>query len=440
MNIQQRLIDLKPNPSGEPPVAPAKPVKRQGLLKKRGWAISAVLLLLLAAGGGAWYWMSASSGPRPLIVTAMRGDVEDFVTALGTLQPNVSVDVGAQVTGQLKKLYVQPGDVVKEGQLLAEIDAPVFVAKVDADRALLMNYNSQRAEKESNLILAKIQSDRQMRLKAENATSQEAYDIAQANLRAAEAQIKVVSAQIEQTQSSLRANTAILGFTKIVAPTSGTVANIVAKQGQTLNANQTTPLIMTLANLTTMTVYTQVSEADVPRLKIGMEAFFTTLGNPNKRYTGKLRQILPTPTVVNNVVLYTALFDVENDGQLMAQMSAQVFFVSASAHDVVTVPMSAVQFTGQGGARGRPRPEDTEGVIVNETKGRPATVMVVKEDGSLESRNVTVGVTDRVTAAILSGLEEGEQVAASAARAGAAARPRGPNGGPGAGPGFGGFR
>lgn len=438
MNIQQRLIDLKPTPSAEPSVAPAKQVKRQGLLKKRGWAAGAALLLLLAAGGSAWYWTSASGGPKPLVVTAMRGDVEDFVTALGTLQPNISVDVGAQVTGQLKKLYVQPGDAVKEGQLLAEIDAPVFVAKVDADRALLANYGSQRLEKESNLILAKIQSDRQMRLKAENATSQEAYDIAQAALRAAEAQIKVVSAQIEQTQSSLRANMAILGFTKIAAPASGTVANIVAKQGQTLNANQTTPLIMTLADLTKMTVYTQVSEADVPKLKIGMEAFFTTLGNPNKRYTGKLRQVLPTPTVVNNVVLYTALFDVENDGQLMAQMSAQVFFVSAAARDVVTVPMSAVQFGGQGlGARGGRRSQANAQDA--ESEGRPATVTVVKDDGALETRNVTVGVSDRVTAAILSGLEEGERVVAGGA-GGGAGRARGPNGGPGTGPGVGGIR
>lgn len=439
MNIQQRLIDRKPPPSAKPSVAPANPARRKSLRNKRGLVLGAALFLLLGGGGFAWYELNAASGPKPLVVTATRGDVEDFVTALGTLQPNFSVDIGAQVTGRLEKIYVSPGDVVEKGQLLAEIDAAVAAARVDADRALLANYSSQLLEKQSNLILAKIQAERQARLKAENATSQEAFDIAQAALRNAEAQVKVVSAQINQTQSTLRANSAILGFTKIVAPVAGTIANIVAKQGQTLNANQTTPLIMTLADLTTMTVYTQVSEADVPRLKLGMEAFFTTLGNPNKRYTGKLRQILPTPTVVNNVVLYTALFDVENDGRLMSQMSAQVFFVSASARDVVTVPMSVVQFTGQGGARGKPRPEDAEGVVVNETQGRPATVTVVKNDGSLETRNVIVGVSDRVTATILSGLEEGEQVAAGGARVGGGGRPRGPNGG-GAGPGFGGLR
>src|SRR5690606_26967102 len=110
------------------------------------------------------------------------------------------------------------------------------------------------------------------------------------------------------------------------------------------NANQTAPIILRIADLDTMTVWTQVSEADVPKLKIGMPAHFTTLGQPNKRWSGKLRQILPTPDVVNNVVLYNALFDVANPGQeLLPQMSAQVFFILGEARNVPVVPMAALK-------------------------------------------------------------------------------------------------
>ena len=182
-----------------------------------------------------------------------------------------------------------------------------------------------------------------------------------------------------------------------------------------------------------MTVSTQVSEADVPRLKAGMDAYFTTLGSGNRRWTGKLRQILPTPTVLNNVVLYTALFDVANPGrELMPQMSAQVFFVQAGAYDVVTVPVGALRYTDRAGGRGAARGEGRQGgedraAAPAETaasaqlaapaqpeaaarRTRPAEVTVVHDDGMQEVRKVQVGVTDRVNAEIVSGLSEGENV------------------------------
>src|SRR5690606_23633523 len=150
--------------------------------------------------------------------------------------------------------------------------------------------------------------------------------------------------QIEQTESSLKGDEVTLSYTNIYAPISGTVVQLLAKQGQTLNANQITPIILRIADLSTMTVWTQVSEADIPKLELGMPAYFTILGNPDQRWSGTLRQILPTPEIINNVVLYTALFDVPNpDHKLMTQMSAQVFFVSASAQDVVIAPVSALR-------------------------------------------------------------------------------------------------
>jgi macrolide-specific efflux system membrane fusion protein len=173
---------------------------------------------------------------------------------------------------------------------------------------------------------------------------------------------------------------------------SGTVVNVVARQGQTLNANQTAPVILRIADLDTMTVWTQVSEADAPKLRIDMPAYFTTLGEPDHRRYGKLRQILPTPEVVNNVVLYDSLFDVPNpDHDLLPQMSAQVFFVVAEAKHVPIVPMAAL----------RPVRDATE---------QGQYTARVLEDGKPVERNVNVGVTNRLSAEVKSGLQPGDEV------------------------------
>lgn len=351
-------------------------------------AVAAALSLLAATGFALW---GGEIGPPPVSVVAERGDVEETVTALGNLQPRDYVDVGAQVSGQLKTIAVEIGDTVKQGDLLAEIDARVQQAKVEASRAQLQNLKAQLVERQAQLELSRQQYQRQHNLREEDATSEDAYQVAKATLRAGEAQIEALKAQIQQTESTIRGDETTLGYTKIYAPMNGTVVQLLAKQGQTLNANQTAPIILRIADLSTMTVWTQVSEADVAKLRIGMDAYFTTLGDSRRRWTGKLRQILPTPEVLNNVVLYTALFEVDNPrGDLMTQMSAQVFFVAAAAHDVVTVPVTALKPL-------KPRE-------------RSYQVTVVDERGREQLREVNVGVTNRVTAEILAGLEPGERV------------------------------
>jgi macrolide-specific efflux system membrane fusion protein len=459
MNIQDKFRE----PGQRISSAPA--LRKESFLRRHALMLF-VLFAVLAAGGGYYYWNSLSNtSAEPTPTTAVRGDIEDVVTALGNLTPFTSVDVGAQVTGQLKKLSVAIGDEVKKDQLVAEIDAAVTSAKVDADNAQLQNYQAQLLQKESDLALTKAQADRQSRLMADNATSQDAFDVAQAAYNAAQAQLKVVQAQISQAQSTLKADQATLGYSKIYAPMTGTVTAIPAKEGQTLNANQQAPTILTIADLSTMTVSTQVSEADVPKLRLGMDAYFTTLGDPARRWTGKLRQILPTPTIVNNVVLYTALFDVENPNKvLMPQMSAQVFFIRGAAHDAVIVPVAALRFTGrnadgaaragrQGGNGGGNGGQGRRGGGQRATdagagdRPRPATVTLLKPDGMTETREVTVGVTDRVNAQIISGLEEGETIVASNAPAAGGRAQRGANGNanalgapPNGGRGLGGFR
>src|SRR5262249_44979968 len=241
------------------------------------------------------------------------------------------------------------GSTVKAGQLIAEIDPTVYLSKVEADEAQLRTQQAQLQDKQAQLTLAEQQHERQLNLMKDNATTQDALQTAEAALGSAKAQIGVLKAQIEQTQSTLRGDQANLSYTKIYAPMSGTVVVQNAKQGQTLNANQQAPVIVRIADLTTMTVQSQVSEADVSSLRPGMHVYFTTLGESGKRWYGTLRQINPTPETVNNVILYDALFDVDNrDGALMTQMTAQVFFVAAEAKNAVLVPVGALRPAGGG--------------------------------------------------------------------------------------------
>lgn len=410
--------------AGQAEATAARPAK-----KRRTRQAMAALALGLAAAGGylAWSTWIAPGDPAARFATAVvqRGDLEDVVTATGTLQPRDYVDVGTQVSGQLRKLHVELGAVVKQGDLLAEIDPTVFKSRVDADRAQLANLRAQLADREAQRVLAEQQFERQQRLMRENATSDEALQTAAASLQSARAQIAALRAQVQQVESELRGNEANLGYTRIYAPMAGTVVSQAAKQGQTLNANQQAPIILRIADLSTMTVQTQVSEADVSSLRVGMNVYFTTLGGEGKRYYGKLRQINPTPQIVNNVVLFDALFDVPNaTGELMTQMTAQVFFVLASAKNAILIPVTALEPLPATGERRRPgRGAAAKALRVAPDprarfSGKQALVRVLDDHGGLEDRKVEVGAMNRVAAAIVSGLAPGEKVVTGSRSAG----------------------
>jgi len=282
---------------------------------------------------------------------------------------------------------------VNKGDLVAEVDPTVYLARVNADQAQLNSLHAQVADKEAQRVLAEQQFNRQQILIKARATSQDIYDSAVATLTSVQAQIDALKAQIQQIEFNLNGDQANLGYTKIYAPMSGTVVDISARQGQTIIAVQIVPTILRIADLRTMKVNAQVSEADVTRLKVGMKAYFNTLGRPERRLYGTLRQILPTPTVTNNVVLYNVLFDVANpDGELLPQMSAQVFFVAADAHDVPVLPLEAL--------------------IVEDVPGKAKRYhAIVVKDGRPQNRDVTIGLSNRVLAEIKSGLEPGDVVA-----------------------------
>ncbi len=355
------------------------------------------LVLLVAAATAGWLYLRNGHQDRAqlLTTTVERGRIEDLVTATGTLQPRNYVDVGAQVSGQLHKIHVDVGTEVKAGDLLAEIDPTLFMAKVDASRAQLRYQRALFKDRQAQLELARIQHQRQQNLLAAGATTEESAQNAAAAYQSAQAQIEMLQAQIAQTESSLRADEANLGYARIFAPMDGTVVAISARQGQTINASQQAPVLMQIADLSSMTVQTRVSEADISRLQIGMEAYFTTLGSRDQRWYGTLYRIEPTPVVENNVVLYNALFDVDNaDGSLLPQMTAQVFFVVAAADDALLVPVTAVSIP-PGGRPGH---------------SREGTVTVVDDDRQTHPRSVEIGISNRVQTQILTGLQEGEEI------------------------------
>lgn len=378
------------------------------------------LFLIVLVTAGVWiyrYYAPQNSTLTQNTVSVMRGDLEHLVTATGKLQPRDYVEVGAQVSGQLTQIHVEVGDEVEQDALLAEIDPTVYLASVDASRAQLRNLQAQLEDRQASLTLAQLQYTRQQNLIKTQVTSQEALQTAEANLRSARAQIQALKAQIEQTESSLRADEAKLNYARIFAPMTGTVVSIQARQGQTLNANQQAPVILQIADLSVMTVQAQVSEADVGLLTPGMSAYFTTLGDPQKRWYGELRRIEPTPVIESNVVLYNALFDVPNEGgRLLPQMTAQVFFIRAQAQDALMLPLSAVSFI----------PGSTH------PQGRPARVRVLTEQGE-EVREILTGVSNRVQIQVKEGLQEGDKVLLSNP-AGSANRTAASAGAPGVGP------
>lgn len=373
------------------------------------WAGGVILLLALAAGFALWQHQATGNTTATDYVTrkVVRADIEQTVTATGILQPRDYVDVGTQVSGVLKTLHVEIGDAVQAGQLLAEIDPTVYLSRVEAGRAQLAGQKAQLAERRARLVFAQRQFDRQQALSADDATSTEELQLAEADLETARAQIVAIEAQIQQTESELRGDEANLGYARIFAPMAGTVVSLEAKQGQTLNANQQTPLILRIADLSTMTVRAQVSEADVTRLRPYMEAYFTTLGNPRQRWHGRLERVLPTPTIVNNVVLYDALFDVANpDGRLLTSMTAQVFFVVASVEAALLVPLAALQPLA---ATAHERGNERRTTVGTPTASR-YRVEVLDNHGRVTERDISVGVSNRIQAEVLDGLVEGEQV------------------------------
>ncbi len=371
-------------------------------------ALLIVLSSLLVGALVAWPFLTPGREAYDT-VPVTRGNIESSVTALGTLQPRQYVDVGAQASGQIRKIHVDVGAEVTQGQPLVEIDPSTQTAKLDASRFAIENLKAQLQEQRALHDLAQQKYQRQQRLAQGGATREEDIQSARAEVRTTQARIDMFQAQIRQARASLRSDEAELGYTRIFAPMSGTVVAIDAREGQTLNAQQQTPLILRIANLSPMTVWAEVSEADIGHVKPGMQAYFTTLSGGNRRWASTVRQILPVPPKPLNeasqgggspassgksgsarVVLYTVLLDVDNTDQaLMPEMTTQVFFVANQARDVLLAPVVALQ---------------------GSTDSDRQTARVVAKNGDIETRQIRTGISDRLRVEILEGLNEGDHL------------------------------
>ncbi|AZU49003.1 efflux RND transporter periplasmic adaptor subunit [Aeromonas dhakensis] len=353
---------------------------------------------LLAIGWLLW----PSKTPEPVLTAQVtRQDVEQTVLASGVLQAIEQVDVGAQVSGQVTYLAVEAGQKVKQGDLLAEIDPLIAQNNLKTAEAELASNRAQLKIKQAQLKQNELAWRRQQQMFKQEASSR-------ADLESAEALLAVTRAELQNSQANIdsalikvdRARTE-LGYTKILAPMDGTVISIVTRQGQTLAASQTVPTVLKLANLETMTVKAQISEADVTKVKAGMPVYFTLIGDPDTRYQGTLRAVELAPTNINDqaatgtttnnaAVYYYALFNVPNPGHtLRVAMTTQVTIVLGERKQVLTVPQTAL-----GKSLG-----DNE-----------YEVTVIKEDETTETRHIKTGMKDEIRIEVVSGLTEKEEV------------------------------
>lgn len=417
------------------------------------WGLIALVIVALAALAYAIF-KPEEEKPSYLTATAEIGDIENNVMASGKVKALNTVDVGAQVSGEVTRLYVDVGDEVQQGDLIAQIDQVTQKNNLSNQQATLeqseASLQSARAEalsrqadlksayadlasRQSELKQAQSDFARLQGLVDIDAISQQEYDTqatavetaeaAVANARAAidtaNAAIATTDANISSQQAAIRiAETNVstaeedVSYTTIRAPMSGTVVSITTEQGTTVNANQTAPTLVTLADLSTVRINAQISEADVINVSAGMPAYFNIIGNPDQKYDATLTAIEPAPEVISETsstdtaIYYVGYVEVPNPDRLFRiDMTAQIYIVIDQAEDAVLVPSAAV--------KERPARQQADGETTTNT-----FVRVLKDDETVEDRTVEVGIDNRVNAQILSGLQEGEQVILSEGNAG----------------------
>ena len=378
---------------------------RDNAMKK---ALLIVLLLALAAGGAFWYWQhSGKSGKTAYLTeTATRGVITRQVVATGTMEAVDLVSVGAQVSGQIKKLHVKLGQRVKKGELVAEIDSVSQLNQYNADRANLVSRKADLVAKEANLRIAQTRFEREKALYKKSATSREAYEDAENTLALAKAELTQVQSQIKQTELALDTDRLNLSYTQITAPLNGTVVAVVVEEGQTVNANQTTPTIVQIADLNKMENNIEISEGDIGVIREGMPLEFTVLSLNNKVFSAHITSLDPGLTTLSDgqygksssssgsasssseAVYFYGKAVVDNpEGLLRIGMTTENTITVDEVQNVITVPLIAVQ-----------------------TRRRHSYLEILTASGAPEEREVQTGLSDGVRVEILSGVQEGEKV------------------------------
>ncbi|EMP6171358.1 TPA: efflux RND transporter periplasmic adaptor subunit [Citrobacter amalonaticus] len=371
---------------------------------KSRWLLIGGAVALAVAIGGTWASLASTSPQESLpLETIGTGDIEKVVLVTGVLKPAVQVNVGAQVNGQLRKLYVRQGEKVQKGQLLAEIDPTLQESDLNNTRAQLASAKAQKLSAQATLLRYRQELNRQRMMLRDGSAVRSEYEQAKAQYDAQVQQIDVSDAQIVQAEMAVKTAQANLSYTRIVAPIDGEVLGIVTREGQTIVSSQTAPTILVLANLDTMQVQTRISEADVQKIRPGQPLRFYVIANPDKRYVSTMGFVQPAPQEALEApgesgmggnqqamaVYYTGTFEVPNaERELKTSMTAQVFIQIAEAKNVLRVPVAAL---GQA--------LDTERYTIT-------TV----ENGKTRTRTIRIGINDRQYAEVLEGLQVGDRV------------------------------
>ena len=355
------------------------------------WGI--IALVIIALGALAYTTFKPKEVvPNYITAKAEIGDIENNVMASGKVKALNTVDVGAQVSGEVKRLFVEVGDEVKKGDLIAQIDQVTqnnnlsneqatleqsvaaiesAQAEVLSRQAGLKSAQADLASRQSELKQAQSDFSRLQGLVAIDAISQQEYDTqattvetaqaAVANARAAiataQAAIATANANVNSQQAALRksetnVSTAKedLSYTTIRAPMSGTVVSVTTEQGTTVNANQTAPTIVTLADLSTVRINAQISEADVINVRANMPVYFNVIGNPDKKFDAVLTAIEPAPETISDTsstdaaIYYVGYIEVPNtERRFRIDMTAQVYIVVNQAKNALLIPSAALQ-------------------------------------------------------------------------------------------------
>ena len=377
-------------------------LKNSPKFKKKA-IIAAVSLALL---GYFTYSMFKSEPVSYMTVQASNKDIYKKVFATGTITGQTMVDVGAQVSGQILKLYVKTGDEVKQGDLLCEIDPKIQETALKTAKASVAIIDAQIASKKAELTKLTLENQRQRRLVKLDATSKQDAEVAQAAFDMAKASLEELKAQRQKAQLSVDDATTNLGYTKITAPMNGTVYATVVSEGQTVNANQTTPTILRLATLDTMKVETEISEADVVNVKPGMDCSFTILGLPYRTFEGKLDRIAPAPSSYESATSTTStssssastsstaiyynsdVIASNEDRTLRIDMTADVTINIADKKDVLALPLAALRSSHE----------------------NSATVYVLDNNDLVKEKQVKTGLKDDQYIEIIDGITMDDRV------------------------------
>ncbi|NLD04555.1 MAG: efflux RND transporter periplasmic adaptor subunit [Synergistaceae bacterium] len=379
--------------------------------KLKGRIMGVILLLIAISGGLFWYYSKGTDEIRYKTATAVKSDLRSVIQATGRLDAVETIDVGTQISGTVKEIYIDYNSVVKQGQLIAEIDPATQQTDVAQAEANLMVVKADLMSSEAILANAEKSLARTRKLAEKDLIAKADVDTEEKTYLTAKAQVAASRARIEQYRATLNKTKINLGYTKILSPVDGVVVAKNVEKGQTVAASYQTPSIAEIAkDLSQMQVEVNVDEADIGGVKEGQKATFTVDAHPNDPFQGKVTQVRLSPSTTDNVVTYVVIVKVSNDNELlMPGMTANVSLIVEEREDVLVVPNSAFRF----------KPADTSaksaqpgaGMMGKQTIAEVKKPAVYVYDKKVPARvEVKRGITDGQNTEIISGLSEGDEV------------------------------